>query len=243
MQGFIGNPARWCGADCDARHTRCQPLEFRRIGGIGNHETRAATGEAVLQIIAGQKRGGGDHHGAELHRRQHHFPQRHDIAEHEQDAITTLHAKCAEPIGDAVGRHRKLGKAALSRAIANDAKCGAGTMRTSGQLSIKPIKRPVEVIQFRPTEIAIGGGVIATLRQQEIPRGFEGGMAHALMLPNRARSAGRYCSQVKAKPGARAFSSQVISLGDSENATKSHYDIFKPSDVTWRLGKCDQVTL
>jgi hypothetical protein len=42
------------------------------------------------------------------------------------------------------------------------------------------------LIQRRPAEIAIGRGVIATLRQQEIPRGFECGLAHALILPNRA---------------------------------------------------------
>jgi hypothetical protein len=37
---------------------------------------------------------------------------------------------------------------------------------------------------------------------------------------------------------AGAFSSQVESLGDSENATRQ--SIFKPSEVTWRLGKCDR---
>jgi len=38
-----------------------------------------------------------------------------------------------------------------------------------------------------------------------------------------------------------AFSSQVESLGGSENATKkSYWSIFKPSGITWRLGKCDQ---
>jgi hypothetical protein len=36
-----------------------------------------------------------------------------------------------------------------------------------------------------------------------------------------------------------AFSSQVETLGDSENATKQG-SIFKPSGNTWRLGKCDQ---
>jgi len=34
-----------------------------------------------------------------------------------------------------------------------------------------------------------------------------------------------------------AFSSQVASLGESENAARS---IFKPGGFTWRLGKCDQ---
>jgi hypothetical protein len=36
----------------------------------------------------------------------------------------------------------------------------------------------------------------------------------------------------------KAFSSQVVSLGGSENAMKQ--SIFKPSGITWRLGKCDQ---
>jgi hypothetical protein len=36
-----------------------------------------------------------------------------------------------------------------------------------------------------------------------------------------------------------AFSSQVDTLGDSENATRNPR-IFKPSGFTWRLGKCDQ---
>jgi hypothetical protein len=41
--------------------------------------------------------------------------------------------------------------------------------------------------------------------------------------------------------GAEAFSSQVESLGGSENAIKQG-SIFKPSGITWRLGKCDQTS-
>jgi hypothetical protein len=41
------------------------------------------------------------------------------------------------------------------------------------------------------------------------------------------------------RPNKQAFSSQVDTLGDSENATKLT-SIFKPSGYTWRLGKCDQ---
>ena len=106
MQAFIGNPARWCCTNRDARDAGLKPFKFRRIGGIGNHKARAASGKAVLQIIAGEQRGGGDHHRAEFHRRQHHLPQRHNIAEHEQNAIPALHAKHAQPIGNAVGSLR-----------------------------------------------------------------------------------------------------------------------------------------
>jgi len=39
-----------------------------------------------------------------------------------------------------------------------------------------------------------------------------------------------------------AFSSQVVSLGDSENAIRKTC-IFKASGNAWRLGKCDQKNL
>jgi hypothetical protein len=43
----------------------------------------------------------------------------------------------------------------------------------------------------------------------------------------------------KMRPNKQAFSSQVVTLGGSENAIKQT-SIFKPSGHTWRLGKCDQ---
>jgi hypothetical protein len=46
----------------------------------------------------------------------------------------------------------------------------------------------------------------------------------------------------KMRPSPKAFSSQVDSLGGSENATKPK-SIFKPSGFTWRLGKCDQTKI
>jgi hypothetical protein len=49
---------------------------------------------------------------------------------------------------------------------------------------------------------------------------------------------GRRCG-LEILAGLQAFSSQVISLGDSENAIE-YMNIFKPSDFTWRLGKCDR---
>ena len=65
-------------------------------------------------------------------------------------------------------------------------------MRARGQFSVKPIERPVEIAKFRPAEIAIGSRVISALRQQEIPRSFECGLAHALTLPHRAAGRGGF---------------------------------------------------
>ena len=194
MQGFISHPARRRGADGNACDAILKPRKFRRVGCVRHHETRAATGEAVLQIITGEQRRRGDHHRAELHRRQHHLPQRHNIAEHEQNAVPALHTKRAQPIGDTVGGGGKLGKAYLRRAIADDFQRRVLTLRALGQFGIEPIQRPVEMGQFRPAEIAIGSRVIAALRQQEIPRGLEGGMAHAAILPAAPLGAAYFCS-------------------------------------------------
>jgi hypothetical protein len=44
----------------------------------------------------------------------------------------------------------------------------------------------------------------------------------------------------KMRPKNNPISSQATSLGNSENAFKQKQPIFKPSGLTWRLGKCDR---
>jgi hypothetical protein len=54
-----------------------------------------------------------DHHRAELDRGEHGLPQRHFVAEHDQDALAALDALLAQPVGDAVRARRHLGKRQL----------------------------------------------------------------------------------------------------------------------------------
>jgi hypothetical protein len=56
-------------------------------------------------------------------------------------------------------------------------------------------------------------------------------------LPKHFQAKWLHLAARKMRPD-KAFSSQVASLGGSENATRQ--SIFKPSGFTWRLGKCDQ---
>ena len=80
----------------------------------------AAALEPVGEIVCGQQRRCGDDHGAELHRRQHDFPQRDDVAEHQQDAVAAFDAEGAQAVGDAVGPFGQFGEGEPGGAVADD---------------------------------------------------------------------------------------------------------------------------
>ena len=50
----------------------------------GHHSSGSATVKPVVQFVWRQQRGGGDHHDAELHCREHRLPQRDHVAEQQQ---------------------------------------------------------------------------------------------------------------------------------------------------------------
>ncbi len=102
--------------------------------------------EPVEQVGPGEQRGGRDDDRAKLHRRQHHFPQRDDVAEHQQDAITPGDAQRAQAVRDAVRACGQLGEAQFRRAIADDLQCRPVGERTLRQLGVEPIERPVETM-------------------------------------------------------------------------------------------------
>ena len=126
--------------------------------------------ETVGKIVARQQRRRRHDHRAELHRSQHAFPQRHHIAEHDQDAVAAAHAETAQRIGDLVrplaqAREREL---YLSAVVVDEPQ---RRLRIVARHDIEIIERPVETIELRPFEIAVGGGVILAMAQQEIARG------------------------------------------------------------------------
>ena len=97
--------------------SRCgsSPSNFGASAAVGDQMAHPAALEPVPQVVRRQQRGRGDHHGAELHRRQHRLPQRHDVAEHQQDALAAPHAERAQPVGDAVRPLRQFGESQRSR--------------------------------------------------------------------------------------------------------------------------------
>ena len=114
------------------------------------------------------KRGRRDHHGAKLHRRQHHLPQRHDVAEHQQDALAALHAECAQTVGDAVGALGQFGEGRGGGAVADDRQRQAVGALAACQLGVEPVEGVVEMIQLRPAESRMRRAIVGAVREQEV---------------------------------------------------------------------------
>jgi hypothetical protein len=138
----------------------------------------AAAGEAVGEVGLVQERGGGDDDGAELDGGEHDFPERDDVAEHEQDAVTALDAEGAHGVGDAVGTLGELGEGEGGRTLAFDLEGRVVGQRAACQLRVEPIEREVELVHHRPAEIAVGGGVVRAVVEQELAGLLEGFEAH-----------------------------------------------------------------
>ena len=78
----------------------------------------------------------------------------------------------------------------------------------------------------------------AIIRRLDLVRREE--LDAAMDVARRAREQAEDLEARVAALEAKAFSSQVETLGDSENTIKQRARIFKPSEITWRLGKYAQ---
>ncbi len=183
QRGVVG-PARSARADRDARDRGIEPVELARIRAVGDDMPDPTAGEAVPKIGRRQQRRRRDHHGAELHRRQHGLPQRHDIAEHQQDPVAAPDAQVAQPVRQAAGIGRELGEAAGGGGVADDAERLGIAQRPAGKLGIEPVQRVVEMLHARPTEAAMRAGIILAMREEEVARLPECLAAHPALLPS-----------------------------------------------------------
>jgi hypothetical protein len=92
------------GVDDDLTNARgLQAAELGDLVLCRHHKLGAAAIEPVLQFIRGQQRGGRNDDDAELDRRQHGLPQRHHIAEQQQQMIAALQPLRAQEIGNLIG--------------------------------------------------------------------------------------------------------------------------------------------
>jgi hypothetical protein len=93
---------------------------------------------------------------------------------------------------------------------------------------------------FSSQVVSLGASENAT-RQRSIfkPSGFAWRLGKCDQTAEHFQAKWFHLAARKMRPDSGAFSSQVVSLGGSENATRQR-SIFKPSGFTWRLGKCDQ---
>jgi len=164
--------------DHDARVIAGEHVELGRGRRSADHVPDGTALEAVGQIVGADQRGGGHDHRAQLHARQHGFPQRHLVGQQQHHAVPARHAQPAQPVGHlrrALG-HAREAELVLAAVLVDDPQ--RGCVVAAGQ-RVEVIERPVEFIELGPAEIAVGGRVVLAMPEQEIARGQEGGHAGA----------------------------------------------------------------
>ena len=154
-------------ASCDARKGARHDIELGTIRPAHDHVPHIAHGNALAQVFGCQQRGGGNDDGTKLDAGEHHIPQCGYVAEHEQDAIPALHAQRAQVVGrtgGTLGHLRKRQACFVALIVVHPE--GDGIVAAGHGVEI--IERPVEAIQRGPCEIAHGGVVVLTVREQKI---------------------------------------------------------------------------
>jgi 8-oxo-dGTP pyrophosphatase MutT (NUDIX family) len=177
-----GKPACGRPADGNARVVARQIGKFSGILDAGDDMPDTAAREAVEEIVAVQQSRRRNDHDPELHRRQHAFPQRRHIAEHQQQAVAAADAEAAQPVGDPVRPLGELGKGepGFAAPLIDEPQTRA-VVATRHRVEI--IERPVEPVEHRPAKIAVGSLVIPAMGEQEIARLEKSRRRHAHSLP------------------------------------------------------------
>ena len=164
------NPGR--GADDDPHQfVGTQLGKFCDLVLRRHHGPRTAAIEPILQFVRRQQGGCGDHDHAELDGRQHGLPQRHDVAEQQQQVVATLQPLRAQKIRDLVGASRQRRKGEFRFAVLtgiDDPERGAvAAFGITRQFGIEPVQRPVERHRIGPTEALHRRIVVGAMLQKK----------------------------------------------------------------------------
>ena len=129
--------------------------------------------DPVRQVGGLQQRRGGDDDRAELHRREHHLPQRDDVAEHQQHVVAAPHPEAAQPVRHLAGpgRHGRVADRLVRPVVADHPQ--REPVRVLGGDHVEPVERPVELVQRRPGEAGRGRGVVGPVGEQQVARRAE----------------------------------------------------------------------
>ena len=134
----------------------------------------ASACNAIGDVIGGEQSGGRDDDSAELHHGQHGLPERRDVAQQQQHAITTAYAQAAEIIRNAVRALGKFGECELVRVAVFIGHPQRGLIAAvAGSDLVKPIQRPVEAIEPWPLKAGVSCGIVIAMRQKKIASGAE----------------------------------------------------------------------
>ena len=151
--------------------------ELRNLVLRRHHRPRPAAIEPVAQFIRRQQRGRGDHDDAEFHRRQHGLPERHDIAEQQQQMIAALQPLRTQEVGDLVGTPRQRGKGEFRLPVAagidDPQRRAILALGVAREFRVEPIQRPVERNRIGPAESLYRSIVIRAVLEQKGARFLE----------------------------------------------------------------------
>ena len=166
-------------ADHDAHQIfAAEAGEFCHLVLRRDHRPRPSPIEPVAQFIRRQQGGGGDHDNAELHCRQHGLPERHNIAEQQEQVVAALQPLRAQEVCHLAGaaRQRREGEFCFPVAAGVDdpqrrTVLAIGILREAG---VEPVQRPVERHRIGPAEFPDSGGVVRAVFQQKGARFLKG---------------------------------------------------------------------
>ena len=128
--------------------------------------------DAVLKVSGCEQRRRGCHDEAKLDRGEQRLPERHFVAEHQQQAVASSCAEVAQEVCDAIrcGRQFREGADRLGSVLFDNVQ--GGTV-VAGRDRIEIVERPVEMLLNRPVEVADGCVVVGPVLQKEIAPGEE----------------------------------------------------------------------
>ncbi len=127
----------------------------------------AAAFDAVLEVGRREQGRRRADHGSQLHQGQGDLPERHDVAEHDEDAVAAPHAAFTQEVGDPVRpfAHRGEGQPRVAAVLVDHPQRETIVALREG---IEIIKRPIETIELWPAESRVGGCVVFAVSDQEI---------------------------------------------------------------------------
>ncbi len=126
----------------------------------------------VLKISGCEQRRRGCHDEAKLDRGEQRLPERHFVAEHQEQAVAPSCAAVAQEVGDAIrcGRQFREGADRLGSVLFDNVQ--GGTV-VAVRDSVEIVERPVEMLVNRPFEVADGSVVVGPVLEKEIAPGEE----------------------------------------------------------------------
>ena len=142
--------------------------KLRHAGRVGDDVPDLPAGHPVHQVGRLQQRGRRDDHRAELHRGQDDFPQRHDVAEHQQHPVAPSDAEVAQPRGHLrrPGRQFRVRQRHVGPVVGQDPQ--RRKVGVLGRDHVEPVQCPVELVEHRPLEGTPRRVVVVPVMKQQV---------------------------------------------------------------------------